>query len=478
MNNPIIPVILCGGSGTRLWPLSRASYPKQFLSLNSSNNKSLLQNTYERISELDNIQMPILLCNEEHRFIVAEQMRGINIKPNSIILEPFGRNTAPAIALAALKSIEIEKDPILLVLSSDHEIKNNERFLDVLTKGIDYVLEDKLITFGIIPSSPEVGYGYIKSEKPFNSSKIEGHKIIEFIEKPDLKTAKIFVKDKCYTWNSGMFMFKAKNILEEINIYSPNILKSCREAINKSVLDLDFERLGTEEFKSCQDISIDFAVMEKTKKGVVLPLDAGWSDIGSWQSVWENSKKNQEGNFFLGNTLIEDSHNCYVRSENRLVAGLGLKNLVVIETNDAILIADKNKSQGIKNIVKKLKERKIPQGQQHLKIYRPWGHYLSIVEESRWQVKLIFVKPGEKLSLQMHHHRSEHWIVVKGTAEVEINDKRELLSENESTYIPLGSPHRLINPGKIPLIMIEVQSGSYVGEDDIVRFEDKYGRSK
>ena len=478
MTNPIIPVILCGGAGTRLWPLSRASYPKQFLSLNSSNNKSLLQNTYERISELDNIQMPIILCNEEHRFIVAEQMRGINIKPNSIILEPFGRNTAPAIALAALKSIEIEKDPILLVLSSDHEIKNNERFLDVLTKGIDYVLEDKLITFGIIPSSPEVGYGYIKSEKPFNSSKIEGHKIIEFIEKPDLETAKTFVQNKCYTWNSGMFMFKAKNILEEINVYSPNILKSCREAINKSVLDLDFERLGTEEFKSCQDISIDFAVMEKTKKGVVLPLDAGWSDIGSWQSVWENSKKNQEGNFFLGNTLIEDSQNCYIRSENRLVAGLGLNNLVVIETNDAILIADKNKSQGIKNIVKKLKERKIPQGQQHLKIYRPWGHYLSIVEESRWQVKLIFVKPGEKLSLQMHHHRSEHWIVVKGTAEVEINDKRELLSENESTYIPLGSPHRLINPGKIPLTMIEVQSGSYVGEDDIVRFEDKYGRSK
>ena len=478
MNNPIIPVILCGGAGTRLWPLSRASYPKQFLSLNSSNNKSLLQNTYERISELDNIQMPIILCNEEHRFIVAEQMRGLNIKPNSIILEPFGRNTAPAIALAALKSIEIEKDPILLVLSSDHEIKNNERFLDVLTKGIDYVLEDKLITFGIIPSSPEVGYGYIKSEKPFNSSKIEGHKIIEFIEKPDLETAKTFVQNKCYTWNSGMFMFKAKNILEEINVYSPNILKSCREAINKSVLDLDFERLGTEEFKSCQDISIDFAVMEKTKKGVVLPLDAGWSDIGSWQSVWENSKKNQEGNFFLGNTLIEDSQNCYIRSENRLVAGLGLNNLVVIETNDAILIADKNKSQGIKNIVKKLKERKIPQGQQHLKIYRPWGHYLSIVEESRWQVKLIFVKPGEKLSLQMHHHRSEHWIVVKGTAEVEINDKRELLSENESTYIPLGSPHRLINPGKIPLTIIEVQSGSYVGEDDIVRFEDKYGRSK
>ena len=478
MNNPIIPVILCGGAGTRLWPLSRASYPKQFLSLNSYNKKSLLQNTYQRISELENIKMPILVCNEEHRFIVAEQMREIDIKPNSIILEPFGRNTAPAITIAALKALEIEEDPILIVLSSDHEIKNNKRFLDVIIKGIDYALKDKLITFGIIPSSPEVGYGYIKSERPFNSSKIEGHKIFKFIEKPDLETAKSFIQDKCYTWNSGMFMFKAKKILEELNFYSPNVLSSCKEAIDKSALDLDFERLSAEAFKSCQDISIDFAVMEKTKNGFVLPLDAGWSDIGSWQSVWEISKKDKEGNFCSGNTLIEDSQNCYVRSEHRLVAGLGLKNLVVIETNDAILIADKNKSQGIKNTVNKLKERKIPQGQKHLKIYRPWGHYLSIVEESRWQVKLIFVKPGEKLSLQMHHHRSEHWIVVNGTAKVEINNKSELLTENQSTYIPLGSSHRLMNPGKIPLILIEVQSGSYVGEDDIVRFQDKYGRSK
>ena len=478
MNNSIIPVILCGGAGTRLWPLSRASYPKQFLSLNSYNEKSLLQNTYKRISELDNIQMPIIICNEDHRFIVAEQMREINIKPNSIILEPFGRNTAPAITMAALKSLEIEEDPILLVLSSDHEIKNNKRFLDVLIKGIDYALEDKLITFGIIPSSPEVGYGYIKSEKPFNSSIIEAHKIYKFIEKPDLETAKTFIQNKCFTWNSGMFMFKAKNILQEIKIYSPEVLKYCQESINKKTLDLDFERINSKDFRSCPNISIDFAVMEKTQKGYVLPLDVGWSDIGSWQAVWENSIKDKNGNFCVGKTLLEDSQDCYVRSENRLVAGLGLKNLVVIETNDAILIADKNESQKIKTIVQKLKENDIPQGQQHLKIYRPWGHYLSIVEESRWQVKLIFVKPGEKLSLQMHHHRSEHWIVVSGTAEVEINGKKELLSENQSTYIPLGSNHRLINPGKIPLILIEVQSGSYVGEDDIVRFQDKYGRSK
>ena len=478
MNNSIIPVILCGGAGTRLWPLSRASYPKQFLSLNSYNEKSLLQNTYKRISELDNIQMPIIICNEDHRFIVAEQMREINIKPNSIILEPFGRNTAPAITMAALKSLEIEEDPILLVLSSDHEIKNNNRFLDVLIKGIDYALEDKLITFGIIPTSPEVGYGYIKSEKPFNSSIIEAHKIYKFIEKPDLETAKTFIQNKCFTWNSGMFMFKAKNILQEIKIYSPEVLKYCQESINKKTLDLDFERINSKDFRSCPNISIDFAVMEKTQKGYVLPLDVGWSDIGSWQAVWENSIKDKNGNFCVGKTLLEDSQDCYVRSENRLVAGLGLKNLVVIETNDAILIADKNESQKIKTIVQKLKENDIPQGQQHLKIYRPWGHYLSIVEESRWQVKLIFVKPGEKLSLQMHHHRSEHWIVVSGTAEVEINGKKELLSENQSTYIPLGSNHRLINPGKIPLILIEVQSGSYVGEDDIVRFQDKYGRSK
>ena len=478
MKTPIIPVILCGGSGTRLWPLSRASYPKQFLSLNSYNKKSLLQNTYQRISKLDNISMPILVCNEDHRFIVAEQMREINITPNSILLEPFGRNTAPAITIAALKSLEIEKDPILLVLSSDHEIQDNKKFLEVLEQGINDSIDKKLITFGIVPSSAETGYGYIKSETPFDPSCIKGDKIEEFIEKPNSELAEKLIKDKRFTWNSGMFMFKAKTILEEIKIYSPEVLEICKDSLKKSNYDLDFQRIDKNSFEDCPNLSIDIAVMEKTKRGIVLPLDAGWSDIGSWQSVWESSKKDHNGNYILGKTLIENSKNCYVRSENRLVAGIGLNNLIIIETNDAILVANKSESQKIKSIVKKLKDNNIPEGQKHLKVYRPWGHYLSVVEESRWQVKLIFVKPGEKLSLQMHHHRSEHWIVVNGTAEVEINDDKEYLCENQSTYIPLGGKHRLSNPGKIPLILIEVQSGSYVGEDDIVRFEDKYGRSK
>ena len=472
----IIPIILCGGSGTRLWPLSRSSYPKQFLSLNSQNKKSLLQNTYLRISDFKGIKKPILVCNEDHRFIVAEQMREIDIIPNSILLEPFGRNTAPAITTAALKSLEIDEDPVLLVLSSDHEIKDNKQFLKVIEKGINHSIDNKLITFGIVPSSPEIGFGYIKSESPFDTSLIKGEKIEEFIEKPDLELAKKLIKDKHYTWNSGMFMFKAKTIIEEMKIFSPKILEVCKDSLKKSKYDLDFQRIDTNSFKNCPNLSIDIAVMEKTKRGIVLPLDAGWNDVGSWQSVWESSKKDVDGNFILGKTLIENSKNCYIRSENRLVTGVGLNNLIIIETNDAILVANKNESQNIKNIVKKLNDNQISEGQKHLKVYRPWGHYSSVVEESRWQVKLIYVKPGEKLSLQMHHHRSEHWIVVNGTAKVEINDEVEYLCENQSTYIPLGEKHRLSNPGKIPLILIEVQSGSYVGEDDIVRLEDKYGR--
>ena len=472
----IIPIILCGGSGTRLWPLSRSSYPKQFLSLNSQNKKSLLQNTYLRISGFKGIKKPILVCNEEHRFIAAEQMREIDIIPNSILLEPFGRNTAPAITTAALKSLEIDEDPVLLVLSSDHEIKDNKQFLKVIEKGINHSINNKLITFGIVPSSPEIGFGYIKSESPFDASLIKGEKIEEFIEKPNLELAKKLIKDKHYTWNSGMFMFKAKTIIEEMKIFSPKILEVCKDSLKKSKYDLDFQRIDTNSFKNCPNLSIDIAVMEKTKRGIVLPLDAGWNDVGSWQSVWESSKKDVDGNFILGKTLIENSKNCYIRSENRLVTGVGLNNLIIIETNDAILVANKNESQKIKSIVKKLNDNQISEGQKHLKVYRPWGHYSSVVEESRWQVKLIYVKPGEKLSLQMHHHRSEHWIVVNGTAKVEINDEVEFLCENQSTYIPLGEKHRLSNPGKIPLILIEVQSGSYVGEDDIVRLEDKYGR--
>ncbi len=475
-SRPIIPIILCGGSGTRLWPLSRDSFPKQYLNLSNNVNKSLLQETQERIKNLDNVTTPIIICNEEHRFIVAEQMREINTEPLSILLEPIGRNTAPAIALAALKATEIEDDPILIVLSSDHLIQNKNIFIEVLKKGISFAEGGRLVTFGIIPRSPETGYGYIKAEKTFSKEDIKGSKILEFTEKPNLETAKTFLKDKRYTWNSGMFMFKTSSILNEIKQYSPDIFKYCKKSINESSRDLDFQRFNFDSFSKCPNLSIDCAVMEKTSNGIVLPLDAGWSDIGSWQSVWETSQKDKNGNFTKGKTLIEKTSNCYVRSENRLVVTLGIKDQIIIETNDAILVADKNDSQDLKNVVKKLKDKKIPEGLKHKKIYRPWGHYLSIVENSRWQVKLIQVKSGEQLSLQMHHHRSEHWVVVSGTAEVEIDTNKKVLTENQSVYIPLGSKHRLANPGKIPLILIEIQSGSYVGEDDIVRFEDRYGR--
>ena len=472
----IFPIILCGGSGSRLWPLSRKSYPKQFLSIKKDDEYSLLQKTIKRILTLNNLKKPILVCNEEHRFIVAEQMRQINIDEFIILLEPFGRNTAPAITLAALKSLELEDDPTLLVLSSDHDIKNVEKFLKVVKTGLKFTENNKLVTFGVVPKSPEIGYGYIKATKPFGE-RIEGFNIESFIEKPDIKTAKELIKDNRYTWNSGMFMFKAKEIITEINKFSPQILNSCKKAISKSKFDLVFQRLDKSSFEECDDISIDFAVMEKTSKGIVIPLDAGWSDIGSWESLWENSKKDPQGNFVEGKVILENSKNSYLRSDHRLIVGIDLNDLIIVETRDAILITNKKSSQKVKNIVNSLQERKLPEANTHAKIYRPWGHYLSLVENNRWQVKLISVKHGEKLSLQMHHHRSEHWVVVKGTAKVEVGEKVEVLSENQSVYIPLGSKHRLSNPGKIPLTLIEVQSGSYIGEDDIVRFEDYYGRA-
>ena len=338
--NNIVPVILCGGYGTRLWPLSRESYPKQFLSLNSEEPKSLLQKTQERISGLRNVSSPILVCNEEHRFIVAEQMREINTKPLSILLEPFGRNTAPAIGLAALKALEKEKDPVILVLSSDHEIKNINNFLNVLNEGLKFALKDRLVTFGIIPNSPETGYGYIKSEKPFKSELIEGNKIKEFFEKPDYETAKKFIEDKRFTWNSGIFMFKAKTIISELKKFAPELIDFCKQAIIKSEHDLDFQRLNLEAYKGCPNISIDVAVMEKTNIGTVLPLDAEWSDIGSWEAVWKMSKKDNDGNFKEGKILLEDTKNCYLKGDNRVVVGIGLRDLIVVETNDAILISD------------------------------------------------------------------------------------------------------------------------------------------
>ena len=474
----ICPVILCGGSGTRLWPLSRESYPKQYLSLDSTNEKTLLQNTSQRLNDLNNLLTPIVICNEEHRFIVAEQMREIDTKPLSIILEPFGRNTCPAITLAAIKALEFNRDPILLVLSSDHQIKDKTKFINSIKKGLKYAEEGSLVTFSVVPTKPETGYGYIKAESPFLKGEVIGKRIEEFTEKPDLKTASEFIKDRSFTWNSGIFAFRAGIIIEEIKKYAPDIYSACQKTIKKSHYDLDFIRLEKDSFKECPNISIDLAVMEKTNKGIVLPLNVGWSDIGSWQAVWETSPKDKDNNFTHGNVIVDDTKNCYIRSEKRLIVGIGLKDIIVVETNDAILISNKLHTQKVKDIVKLLKENKIPEGQSHRKIFRPWGYYISVVEEPRWQLKLIQVKAGEKLSLQMHHHRSEHWIVVKGTAKVEIDSDISILSENQSTYIPVGAKHRLSNPGKIPLTIIEVQNGSYLGEDDIIRFEDNYGRTQ
>lgn len=474
----IVPLILCGGSGSRLWPASRKSFPKQFLSFCSKGNNSLLQDTVERILELKNIESPILICNEEHRFIVAEQMRNININPKSILLEPFAKNTGPAIILSALKSLEDGKDPILVVLSSDHKINNNSKFITALNEGIKNAKQEKLVTFGVIPQYPETGYGYIKSHTCLNNKEIKGHKILEFVEKPNLKNAKKFLADSRYSWNSGIFIFKASKILNEIKKYKPEVYYQCKESLINNIKDNDFIRINKDSFEKCPNISIDNAVMEKTEDGIIIPLDVGWSDIGHWKAIWENSQKDKNGNVSKGKTLIQDSKNCYFRSENRLIVGTGLKDLIVVETNDAILISNINKTQEIKNIVHKLNTDYKDEATKHKKIFRPWGHYISIIEDITWQVKLLNIKVKEKISLQLHNHRSEHWIVIKGIAKVEIDENILILKENQSTYIPMGAKHRLTNLGDSPLILIEVQSGSYIGEDDIIRFVDKYGRAE
>ncbi len=478
-NNSIIPVILSGGSGTRLWPLSRESYPKQFLALDSRTKKTLLQKTYERLLGLEGLETPILICNEDHRFIVAEQFRELNTDPQAIILEPIGRNTAPAIAVAALQAISLGEDPLLLVLAADHLIDNIIDFQTVIQSAKVYAEQGRLVTFGIVPTCAETGYGYIEAKQSnHKEDELTGFEISNFIEKPNKEKAEKLIKDSRYTWNSGMFLFKASSIIKELEKFAPEIINYCKTAIENDVVDLDFLRLEAESFAKCPKVSIDIAVMEKTKLGTVLPLNVGWSDVGSWKSLWDISSKNNEGNYIDGRVLAEDSKNCYLKSEHRLIVGIGIENLIVVETNDAILVANREHSQNIGNIVKSLNPSEFPEGKMHRKIYRPWGNYTTIVEGSRWQVKLIEVKPNASLSLQMHHHRAEHWIIVNGTALIEKDGEKQLLSENESTFIPLGCKHRLSNPGLMKLELIEVQSGTYLDEDDIIRFEDSYGRIK
>ena len=476
MMKKIIPIILCGGSGSRLWPLSRASFPKQFLEINKEESISFFQKTINRFKNYESIDNPIVICNEEHRFIVAEQLRKIKIKPEAILLEPVGKNTAPAITLACLKAIENHFDPCLLVLPSDHIIEDINTFIKVIDKALDDVKRGKIITFGITPNKPETGFGYIESEKELDNKKLKGEKILNFIEKPELETAKKLVCDKRFTWNSGIFFFKAEVFLKELIKYKENIYKLCKKSLSSNTLDLDFQRIEASSFSLCEDISVDKAIMEKTNLGVVYPLKAGWNDIGSWQSMWEVSDKDKLGNSIIGKVFTDNVKNSYLRSENRLIVALGIEETIVVETIDAVLIAKKDKIQFVKNIVKKLEIDNNPEANIHKTIYRPWGNYSSISEGKNWQVKKIIVKEGESLSLQLHNHRSEHWVVVSGKALIEIEGEKKLLNKNESAYIPLGSKHRLSNPGNSPLILIEVQSGDYFGEDDIIRFQDKYGR--
>ncbi len=473
----IYPVILCGGKGTRLWPLSRKSLPKQFLSLNSQSKYSLLQQTQIRIKKFKDFYNTIFICNEEHRFLVAEQLREIDVKPNSIILEPIGRNTAASIALAAFQSLESNKDPILLILSSDHLMTCDENFNKGLKQAFKLANCGRIVTFGIKPTFPNTGFGYIQSKKPLNFRSAEGSEIKSFIEKPTLSLAKEFLLDERYSWNSGMFAFKASTIISEIKKFNPDIIDCCKNALESSKEDLDFKRIEEAVFSDCPSCSVDVAVMEKTKIGSVVPLNINWTDIGSWKSLWEYEKKNEQGNVIEGKVFLNNVNNSYFNSSrNRLLVGMGLKDLIVVDTDDVTLISDKNSSQEVKNLVEEIKSTGMEEAENHKTGFRPWGNYLSIAKDEFWQVKLITVKPGHSLSLQKHKYRAEHWVVVKGIAQVRIEDKIFKLKENQSTFISLGLKHQLSNPGQENLMIIEVQCGTYLGEDDIIRYEDNYGR--
>lgn len=465
----VLPVLLCGGSGTRLWPLSRESYPKQFLPL--SGDVSLLQATCLRLQGLPGAASPLLISNEEHRFMVAEQCRQIGVAPEAIILEPMGRNTAPAIAVAALHALDSHQDPVLLVLPSDHVLRDEEGFRQAVMAALPAAEAGALLTFGIVPTAPETGFGYIRAAAGNGVRAVE-----QFVEKPDQATAEKYLASGEYFWNSGMFMFRASRFIEELEKFAPGILRQCKAAMTNAKRDADFLRLDKEAFAACPADSIDYAVMEKTAQAQVLPIDVGWSDVGSWSALWQVADQDSDGNVHRGDVMAENCRNTFVWSGNRLVSMLGLENMIVVDTDDALLIAHQDHVQDVKKIVARLKSEGRSQAVHHRQVYRPWGSYTSVDSGERFQVKRIVVTPGAALSLQMHHHRAEHWIVVSGTARVTCDDEILILTENQSTYIPLGSKHRLENIGELPLELIEVQSGGYLGEDDIVRFDDVYGR--
>lgn len=467
----IIPVVLSGGAGTRLWPLSRSQYPKQFLSLAAQN--TMIQETLLRLEGLD-VAAPIVVCNESHRFIVADQLAQVGVDNSSIILEPVGRNTAPAIAAGAFKSLQVDEDAMMVVLPSDHVIQDKAAFVRGVELACKTAADGSLVTFGIKPTAPETGYGYIKAKV---SADVEVFPLDKFVEKPDRATAQKYLDSGEYFWNSGMFVFKAAAYLEELSRFEPEIYNQVQEAFGKAAVDVDFIRLNRESFAASPAGSIDYAVMERTDKGKMIPLDAGWNDVGAWSALWEVNPKDGNWNVVFGDVLTHDTEDSYIYSQSRLVATVGLRNAVVVETKDAVLVADRNQVQDVKDIVEELKRQERHSSVEENQVgVRPWGSYESIERGHRYKVKHITVKPGAKLSVQMHYHRAEHWIVVSGTALVRNGDEELLLCENQSTFIPLGTIHALENPGKVPLELIEVQSGPYLEEDDIIRFEDRYGR--
>jgi len=469
----LYPVILSGGSGTRLWPLSRAALPKQLLPLASE--KTLLQETVLRLSGLMDAGAPLIVCNNDHRFLIAEQMRDIEVTPLAIFLEPIGRNTAPAAAIAALHLLKQDADAVMLLLPADHLIRDVPAFHTAIGEGMKAVASSHLVTFGIVPDAPETGYGYIQQGAALDAC--GAHNVARFVEKPRREDAEQFLASGDYFWNSGMFLFSCKQFLDELGEFRPDILAACEQALARGQHDLDFCRLDKGAFAACPSDSIDYALMEHTRHAAVVPTDIGWNDIGAWSALWEVGEKDTAGNVTRGDVFLESVSNSLIRAESRMVAAIGVSNLLIVETPDAILVADKSRAQEVKKVVDYLKANGRSEHEFHTRVFRPWGWYEGIDLGERFQVKRIMVKPGEKLSLQMHHHRAEHWIVVSGTARITRDGVEQLLCEDESTYIPLGTTHRLENPGRIPLHLIEVQSGSYLGEDDIVRFEDIYQRS-
>ncbi|MGP6379023.1 mannose-1-phosphate guanylyltransferase/mannose-6-phosphate isomerase [Yersinia bercovieri] len=469
----LLPVIMAGGAGSRLWPMSRELYPKQFLKLHGVH--SMLQATLKRLDGVD-VMEPVVICNEDHRFLVAEQLRQLNKLSRNIILEPVGRNTAPAIALAALNAVANGDDPTILVLAADHIISDISAFHEAIKKAIPSANEGRLVTFGIVPTGAVTGYGYIHRGKTL-TDKNQLFEIKRFVEKPDLATAEAYVASGEYYWNSGMFMFRAKQYLQELGKFRPDILDVCQQAMDTSCSDNDFITIDKKIFETCPSESIDYAVMEKTAEAIVVPLDAGWSDVGSWSALWEVSHKDALGNAISGDSFLSDTKNCYINTDEKLIAVIGVENLVIVNTKDAVLVVDKSKVQDVKKIVEYLKNNNRSEYRRHRESYRPWGRSDMVVSESRFNVNRITVKPGGSFSLQMHHHRAEHWVILSGTAKVTIGDKTFLITENQSTFIPIGSIHQLENPGKIPLELLEIQSGSYLGDDDIIRIKDHYGRS-